>query len=340
MKRKSLIIMISILAITTICTTGCGKKEVKVNGTAVSVDAGKIKSNEYYEMIKETNISRLVDEIDKKILEKKYKENDEEKKSIDDQIEQLKSSVKQYYGNEDEETFNNIISQYYGVSNEKELRETLSLEYKRKQAVNDYIKKNLSDKEIEKYYNENIYGDMTASHILISVDVKDDATDEEKTEAKEKALKKAKDIIKKLDEGKKFEDLAKKYSKDEASAKNGGNLGSFKYSDMVEEFSKACKDLEVNKYTKEPVETTYGYHIILKTKQEEKAKLKDVKKDIKETLTKNKLNEDSTLYYETLKNIRKDNNIKWSDTVLEKAYNNLMKKLIDNAKSNTSSTNE
>ena len=329
--NKKLIGLVSVLAIATLVVTGCGKKVVAVNGTAVSLKGIKIKSNDYYEMIKEDQISKLVDEIDHKLFDKKYETTDEENKQVDDQIEQLKSSLEQYYGKSDEETLNTLIKQYYGVENEKELRKQLSLEYKRKQAVNDFIKDNLTDKEIENYYNEKIYGDMAASHILISVDVADDAKDEEIKKAEEKALKEAKEVIKKLDEGKKFANLAKKYSDDDATKNKGGDLGTFKYADMEEDFSKACKDLKVNEYTKEPVKTKYGYHIILKTKQEKKAKLKDVKDDIKETLTTNKLNADSSLYYKTLVDIRKDKKINWKDTVLEKAYEEYANKLIENS---------
>ncbi len=329
--NKKLIGLVSVLAIATLVVTGCGKKVVSVNGTAVSLKGVKIKSNDYYEMIKEDSISKLVDEIDHKLFDKKYETTDEENKQVDDQIEKLKSSLEQYYGKSDEETLNTLIKQYYGVEDEKELRKQLSLEYKRKQAVNDFIKDNLTDKEIENYYNEKIYGDMAASHILISVDVADDAKDEEIKKAEEKALKEAKEVIKKLDEGKKFANLAKKYSDDDATKNKGGDLGTFKYADMEEDFSKACKDLKVNEYTKEPVKTRYGYHIILKTKQEKKAKLKDVKKDIKETLTTNKLNADSSLYYKTLVDIRKNKKITWKDTVLEKAYEEYTNKLIENS---------
>ena len=173
---------------------------------------------------------------------------------------------------------------------------------------------------------------MKASHILITADVKDDATDEEKTEAENKAKEEAEKIIKQLDEGKKFADLAKKNSKDESNASNGGDLGYFSYDDMVEEFSKATKELKVNEYTKEPVKTEYGYHIILKTGEKKKPKLDKVKKDIKEKLQEQKLNDDQGLYYEALLEIRKENKIKWNDDSLKKAYNDYMNNLIETAR--------
>ena len=101
---------------------------------------------------------------------------------------------------------------------------------------------------------------------------------------------------------------------------------------MVKEFSDAVKALKVKDYTKEPVKTEYGYHIILKTDEKEKPKLKDVKNDIKEKITTNKLNDDSALYYEALKGYREDKKLSWNDDVLKKAYNDYMNKLIENAK--------
>ena len=129
---------------------------------------------------------------------------------------------------------------------------------------------------------------MSAKHILIAVNTSDDADDDEKKEAEEVALEKAKKIIKKLSNGENFDKLAKKNSDDKATASKGGDLGTFKYDDMVAEFSKACAELKVNEYTKEPVKTTYGYHIILKTKQEDKPKLSKVKADIKQKLREQK----------------------------------------------------
>ena len=120
----------------------------------------------------------------------------------------------------------------------------LSLEYKRKKAVEDFIKGNLTDSEIKNYFENNITGQIKASHILISVDVKDDATDEEKEEADKKALETAEKVIKELKKGKKFKDLAKKYSTDTATASNGGDLGYFQPDTMVEEFANAVKDLK------------------------------------------------------------------------------------------------
>lgn len=328
MKRKNIIACLSSLLVISLITTGCGREIEVKNGSkvAVSVKGNKITATEYYEKIKENNITELIDMIDKDLLTKDYKETDEEKKDVDKQVEQIRS----YYS--DDETFNSVIKQYFGANDEKELREILSIEYKRNQAVNDYVKKNIKDSEIEKYYEENVTGDIKASHILISVNVKSDATDEEKETAEKEAKEKAEKLIKELDEGAKFADLAKKNSEDKGSATNGGDLGYFSPDEMVKEFSDAVKELKVKEYTKEPIKTEYGYHIILKTGEKEKPELKDVKKDIKEKIAKNKLNDDSTLYYESLKGYREDKKLTWNDDELKKAYNDYMNKQIENAK--------
>lgn len=331
MKNKKIILGLCGLLLISIFATGC-KQEIEVKDgskVAVKIDGGKITATDYYNKIKQNNVSVLIDMIDRKLLEKKYPETDEENDQVEGQIKQLKDNYK------DEETLNQILTQYFGVSNEEELEAMLRLEFKREKAVKDYISKNLKDKEIDKYYKDEIYGQVEASHILIRPSVSEDATDDEITEAEKEAKKTAKEIIKKLNNGEDFAKLAKKYSEDEASAVNGGKLGYFELDTMVEEFSEAAKELKVDEYTKEPVKSSFGYHIILKTGQKDKPELKDVKDSIKEKLTLQKLDEDATLYYQTLIDIRKENNIKWNDTVLEDKYNDLMEQLLEAAKQQT-----
>lgn len=332
MKKNKIIMGISALLIVLLLATGCGKQIPVKNGSkvAVSIKGDKFTATEYYQKIKKDNISRLIEMIDHSILDKKYKSDNEEKEYIEGQIKQIKS----YYG-EEEETYKTVIKQYFGADSEEELKEMISLEYKREKAVNEYIEKNIKDAEIEKYYNENIFGQIKASHILIAPKYTDGATEEEKNKADNEALEKAKKVIKELNSGKKFKTLAKKYSDDKSNSSNGGDLGYFQLSDMVTEFSNAAKELKKDEYAKEPVKTQYGYHIILRTGEKDKPKLKDVKNDIKEKIRENKLNEDKTLYYETLKAIREENKINWNDDELKNAYNKYMEELIKSVKENS-----
>lgn len=336
MNKKKIGISLVVLLIGCFFLTGCGKKaELKAgNQTVVSTKSGKITANHLYNELKKDSIEKLINMIDHKLLDKKYPTDENEKKSIDEQIEQIKS----YYKN-DEASYLSAIKTYFGAESEKELKETLSLEYKRGLAVDNYLQENIKDDEIQRYYDQNIFGDIKASHILISVNTKENASEEEKEKEKQKALKKTEKIIKQLDEGKNFATLVKKYTDDDATKDKKGDLGYFNSSDMDANFWNAALKLEKGKYTKEPVESSYGYHIILKTGQKKKKSLKSVKTEIKKTLAKEKLTNDQSIYYESLIEIRKKNNITFGDSKLEKQYNSHMEELINNAKKTTNNTN-
>jgi len=71
----------------------------------------------------------------------------------------------------------------------------------------------------------------------------------------------AQKLIDQLDKGGKFEELAKKESMD-PSKDNGGDLGWFTPDRMVPPFSQAVVGLTKGGYTKKPVQTQYGWHVI------------------------------------------------------------------------------
>jgi parvulin-like peptidyl-prolyl isomerase len=84
---------------------------------------------------------------------------------------------------------------------------------------------------------------IKASHILV------------KTEAE------AKKIAEMLKKGGNFAELAKKYSIDTGSAKNGGDLGYFSSGQMLPEFEQAAARLKPGEIS-EPLKTKFGYHLI------------------------------------------------------------------------------
>ncbi|MDD9901756.1 MAG: peptidylprolyl isomerase [Alphaproteobacteria bacterium] len=71
----------------------------------------------------------------------------------------------------------------------------------------------------------------------------------------------AKKVIEDLGKGKDFVELAKKRSTG-PSAQNGGDLGYFTEEDMVPEFSKAAFNLKAGEYTKAPIKSQFGWHVI------------------------------------------------------------------------------
>ena len=326
--------MASLLAVC-LFVTGCGNNaELKDNNTVVKTDEGKITADKLYESLRDKyGISILVDMIDHQLFDEKYKTDETEEETINSQIEQMKS---QY--NNDEEAFKAAITQYLGVEDEDELRDMLSLEYKRNLAIEEYVKNSVTDDEIQKYYDDEVIGDIKVRHILIKPDTNDDMSTEEKTEAEDKAKKEAEDLIKKLDDGADFKELAKEYSDDTGSASDGGLIDYFNKDDNMDEaFLNASIDLEEGKYTEEPVQSSFGYHIILKLDQKKKPKLNKVKDEIRKTLADNKLNEDAALRYNALIEIREEAGIKFNDDSLKKDYDELMQQLLDSVNNTTTS---
>ncbi len=326
---------IIVLVLVMIAVVGCGSVATLKNGEqkVASFKKGGISADSLYTKMKaKYGAQEFVDLFDSEILDKMYKETEDEKTNINTQIDDIKKSAK-----DNNTTFENILA-YYGFENEKAVREYLKLTYRRDKAVNDAVKKDIKDSEIKDYYDKEVYGDIKLKHILISADTTDDMSTEDKEKAEKKAKKEAEDIIKKLDKGDKFEDLAKKYSDDPGSAKKGGDLGWVSTGDMVEEFDAAAFKLKKGKYTTSPVKTQYGYHVIYKLDEKAKPKLKDVKKTIIETLTKEKLDNDKALYYTTLDKVRKDAGLKFNDDELKTLYGKYLQKLKDQAKQSANSS--
>lgn len=73
----------------------------------------------------------------------------------------------------------------------------------------------------------------------------------------------AEDLLRKLKEGIKFIDLAKKFSIC-GSAQSGGDLGELKLGQADEDFEDAALKLKVDEISPKPVRTKFGYHLILR----------------------------------------------------------------------------
>ena len=100
----------------------------------------------------------------------------------------------------------------------------------------------------------------------------------------------AKAILAQLKAGAKFEDLAKKNSKDPGSAQNGGELDFASPASYVPEFSQAMVALKKGETTPAPVKTQFGYHIIKleDTRPAQFPALADVKPQIQQRLAQQK----------------------------------------------------
>ncbi|OYV39410.1 MAG: peptidylprolyl isomerase [Rhodospirillales bacterium 20-64-7] len=114
-------------------------------------------------------------------------------------------------------------------------------------------------------------------------------------------------IIAKLNKGAKFDVLAKKDSID-PGASNGGELGWFSADEMVPEFSKAAFALKPGQYTKTPVHSQFGWHVILSEgkRQGPTPKLADVEGQLRQQLADNAIQK-------TLDDVRKQVTVKVYD---------------------------
>ncbi len=321
MKKILKIMSCGLLAIT---LTGCGSDSNPSNGKENIVtfndESMNITVDDLYKELKNRYATNyLIETIDNKILDLEYKDSEEGKNYVENQM----KIYRLYYGNDENALLSAI--QNAGYSTISEFEDVILTNYKRTQAAKDYIKDNIDESEIQKYYDEKVYGDVTISHILVKLDtVGDDATDEEKKEADAKAQDKIKEIYEKLDAGTSFEEVAKEYSEDAATTNNGGRIGTFNKGEMTEkfneEFENAVLNLEVGKYTTKAIESSYGYHIIYKDSQKDKPELNTIKQTIIDTLLEEKEKEDTKAEYKALIALREKYGIKFNDEEINSQY--------------------
>lgn len=167
-------------------------------------------------------------------------------------------------------------SSEYKIALEK-LKQDLALEFWMK---NEFKKVKVTEQDKKDYYNKNkaqfkVPATLEARHILV------------KTE------KDAKDLISSLDKAKNKKDEFIKLAKTKSvgpSGPKGGYLGKFPETQMVPAFSKAAKALGKGKYSKKPVKTQFGYHVIYLEDKEASKNLKydEVKQKIQQALVQEK----------------------------------------------------
>lgn len=148
-----------------------------------------------------------------------------------------------------------------------------------------HLKNYITEQKLKEYYEKHkqdfVQDKAKASHILVKT--------------KDEAL----EIIQNLKAGEDFEKLAKEKSVG-PSSKDGGNLGWFSKEEMVPEFSDAAFDLKIGEFSKQPVQTQFGWHIILlKDKVENTPSLfEDVAEEIKQEV----MQQEAEKYIESILN--------------------------------------
>ena len=275
-----------------------------------TLDGKNITADDLYTSMKNYySVKVFLNNVDKLILNKKYPDTDEMKKEIQSTADYYYQVYEKNYGY----TKDKFLSEY-GFASEADFLESLSLDYRRNKYYEEYAKSLVTDKEIEKYYENDVFGDVDSKHILVSI--KKDSDTDGLTDSEAKAL--AEEIIGKLNNGTSWDDIITEYG-DKITHEE---LGYQAFNASLESaYLKECKDLAVGSYSKTQVLTSYGYHIVYKIAQKDKPELNNIKDDVIEVLAKEKKNNDTNLYYKALINLREKAKLEFTDTKLKDEYN-------------------
>lgn len=259
--KKTLSFILLILLIFTL--VGCnnqsnGSYVAKVNGQIITEEEFKVRvqqvaassgfdlENEqmaaYKEMFELQVLDGMINEI--LMLSEAKSRNLEVKKEFE---EQMKAAKSQFSSDKD---FTAYLKNYFKMTEKeyaKALEESLLV-----QALIEEITKDINspDRDIEQYYNDNKEyffqeEQIKARHILV------------------KTKEEAEEIIRLItEENQDMGDLAVLKSIEGEAKTSKGDLGYFSRGEMVKPFEDAAFALEVGEMTKEPVETTFGWHVI------------------------------------------------------------------------------
>ena len=144
-------------------------------------------------------------------------------------------------------------------------------------AATRYMEQNPpTETELKALYDENVsrlgVQQFKARHILVATKEEADA------------------VIKQLSQGKNFLELAKARASG-PTGPNGGDLGWFSADSMVAPVVEAVKSMKVGSHSTEPVQSEYGYHVLLleDTRTQDPPSLDDVRNDLTNAVQRNKL---------------------------------------------------
>lgn len=220
-----------------------------------TVGKTKITEKDFYNKLKENaGEETLRTMILEDVLKQNVSDADKLHKEAEDEVQK---QVKEIGG---EEAFQRML-QYQQISSKESLIYQTYITKMFQEVLDKEI--DLSDDAVKKFYDKGYEPVMEADHILV------------KTEDE------ANDVIKRLEKGEDFSEVAKEVSQD-STAQNGGHLGKFTASQMVPEFSEGVKALKDGEFSKKPVKSQYGFHVIKAIQNGEKKPFDQVKDEVKE----------------------------------------------------------
>ena len=292
-KKLKRLVLIGLAALISVNMVGCGNDTIaKINDVKISKDeynkiASFLYATGYVQEDKNKGINNNILSfiIDNEVAyQDAQRENIKvEDKDVNEKYEDLKETLKSN-------------SAYKAKLDEVGVNDDFLKSQVKKDLIVSKYKENfmknikINDNEIKTYY-DNHKGEFTkeevrASQILIST--LDDNNNVVNQEQKEKLKDKAEDILEKLKNNEDFAILAKEYSDDKNSGKDGGDLGYFSKEDKNIDFTNPVFKLEKDQLS-DIIETEYGYHIVKLTDNKSVTKtLEESKEDIKNKILNQK----------------------------------------------------
>ncbi|UTC06933.1 peptidylprolyl isomerase [Latilactobacillus curvatus] len=277
--KKWLLAAASLLMVVSLA--GCGSK------TIASLKGGKITQDEYYKEIKETSAGKQ--QLQQMILQKAL-ENQYGSKAIDKKVKKTYDGYKKQYGS----SFNSMLAQ--SSMTPTSFKNSIKTQYLTQAALKD--NKKVTNADLKKQW-KSYEPKVQVQHILV-----------EKKETAQEVI----DALAKDNSTKNFNELAKKYSTDTGTKKDGGKLPVFDSTDtsLDSTFKTAAFKLKTNEYTTTPVKTTYGYHVIRMIKNPGKGKMADHKKELTDIVYASWL-KDQTVMNKVITKVLKNANVSIKD---------------------------
>lgn len=295
-----------------------GMANLRYGKDAIASVAGKsILTEKVYEAVKPNyGLSALIDQVDKAILNEKYTLTEKEEKKAKEQADYY---IKYY-------TQAGLTEQEFyeknGFSNYDEFLNDVKSSIKSNKYLYDYLEKKLEPGAVQKYYDENKDAIETYDSEHILVKISDTVTDEQ-------ALALANEIITKLNEGKTFAEVVEEY-KDQITHEELGYQG--KTASLEQNYIDELVSLKDGEYSKTPIKTSYGYHIVHKLAT---STFEDLRGTIIETLSTDMITADSNLLYKAFVELRKENNLEIYDEQLKKQYDEYCTKVYETTSTET-----
>lgn len=290
-----LIIGIVITCLVVLCINYFKNRLATINGKTISAKTinNKVKLTSGFNL--------MMSEIDKTILNDIYTLTEEEEKEAKEQADYYIDSYTSKGYSEQE------FLEMYGFSTYDEFLEDIKVNIKSNKYLYDYLEKKLEPGAVQKYYDENKDKIETYDSEHILVKISDTVTDDQ-------ALALANEIIAKLNEGKSFNEVVEEY-KDKIVYEELGFQG--KSSSLQQVYIDELIALKDGEYSKTPIKTTYGYHIVHRLAT---STIDDLRETIIETLSTDSINKDQNIPDKAFVELRKENNLKILDKELNKKY--------------------